>query len=140
MEHLLYMSVSVDNDITVYTIWQLVFSLVLKPPLIKGETTVSEGDTLHLTCDVSDSRPLPSIKWVYPGGQTFTRDLEISNIMRNMSGTYTCIATHTTFSDATMNISVHITILCECVKVHFSTVSYYYFQSTVKLCSQQSSS
>ena len=92
-----------------------------------GETTVSERDTLHLTCDVSNSRPLPSIKWVYPGGQTFTRDLEISNTTRYMTGTYTCIATHTTFSDGTVNTSVHITILCECVKVHFSTVSYYYF-------------
>ena len=86
-----------------------------QPPLIKGETTVSEGDTLHLTCDVSNSHPLPSIKWVYPGGQTFTRDLEISNTTRYMTGTYTCIATHTTFSDATVNISVHITILCKCV-------------------------
>ena len=96
------------------------FLSVLRPPLIKGETTVSEGDTLHLICDVYNSRPLPSIKWVYPDGQTFTRDIEISNITRKMSGTYTCIATHT-FSDSTVNTSVHITILCKCVKVHFQT-------------------
>ena len=92
------------------------FLSVLRPPLIKGETTVSEGDTLHLTCDVSNSSPLPSIKWVYPGGQTFIRDLELSNITRNMTGTYTCIATHA-FSGVKVNTYVHITILCEYVEI-----------------------
>ena len=77
---------------------------------------VSEGDRLDLECDITNSHPLPSIRWVYPGGQTFTKDIEINNITRNMAGTYTCIAT-TTFSDSTVNTSVHITILCECVKI-----------------------
>ena len=111
------------------------FLSVLRPPLIKGETTVSEGDTLHLTCDVSNSLPLPSFKWVYPGGEAFTRDLRISNTTRYMTGTYTCVTIHT-FSDATVNNSVHITILCEYVNIFVApTESYYDFQSTVKLCS-----
>ena len=43
-----------------------------------------------------------------------------------MTGTYTCIATHTTFSDATVNDSVHITVLCEYVEI-MCPLSYYIF-------------
>ena len=90
----------------------LLLSLPLHPlafnhPLISGETTVSEGDTLYLSCDGSNSDPLPTLHWVSPDGETVsdTGQLVIMDITRNMSGLYTCVD-----STMTLNTTVSVTI------------------------------
>ena len=88
--------------------------LVFRPPVITGETTLNEGDTLDLDCDVSTSSPLPSVQWFNPEGDVISnsRDLKIMNIQRCAMGVYTCVATQ---FGAKQNISVDIDIieLCE---------------------------
>ena len=92
------------------------FSLVFRPPVITGKTTLNEGDTLDLDCDVSTSSPLPSVKWFSPRGDLISNsgDLEIVNIPRSAMGIYTCVATQLT-SGATLNSTVNVIIQCECV-------------------------
>ena len=72
---------------------------------------MSEGDTLYLSCDGSNSDPLPTLHWVSPDGETVsdTGQLVIMDITRNMSGTYTCVATLPQ-SDMTLNTTVSVTI------------------------------
>ena len=103
----------------------LLLSLPLHPlafnrPLISGETTVSEGDTLYLSCDGSNSDPLPTLHWVSPDGETVsdTGQLVIMDITRNISGLYTCVAT-LPHSNMTLNTTVSVTItkgerICHC--------------------------
>ena len=87
--------------------------LVFRPPVITGETTLNEGDTLDLDCDVSTSSPLPSVQWFSPQGDLISnsRDLEIVNIQRIAMGVYTCVATQ---SEATLNISVNVNVIVQC--------------------------
>ena len=72
---------------------------------------MSEGDTLYLRCDGSNSDPLPTLHWVSPDGETVSdcRQLVIMDITRNMSGMYTCVATlpHSTM---TMNTTVSVNV------------------------------
>ena len=90
--------------------------LVFRPPVITGETTLSEGDTLDLDCDVSTSNPLPSVQWFSPQGDLISNSshLEIVDIQRDKVGIYTCIATQL-YSRATLNSTVTVTILCELI-------------------------
>ena len=90
--------------------------LVFRPPVITGETTLSEGDTLDLDCDVSTSSPLPSVQWFSPQGNLISNssDLQIMDIQRDKAGMYTCIATHL-YSGATLNSTVNVTVLCQCM-------------------------
>ena len=72
---------------------------------------MDEGVTLSLECDSSNSAPLPTVHWLSPDGEMISdsRHLTISNITRDMAGTYTCIA----ISDntrATMNATVNIIV------------------------------
>ena len=89
------------------------FPIVFRLPVITGETTLNEGDTLDLDCDVSTSSPLPSVQWFSPQGDLISNssDLEIMNIQRTAMGVYTCVATQ---SGATLNISVNVIVQCEC--------------------------
>ena len=88
---------------------------VFRPPVITGETTLNEGDTLDLDCDVSTSSPLPSVQWFSPQGDLISNSshLEIMNIQRDKVGIYTCIATQLD-SGAMLNSTVNI-IPCECM-------------------------
>ena len=72
---------------------------------------MSEGDTLYLSCDGSNSDPLPTLHWVSPDGETVsdTGQLVIMDITRNMSGLYTCVAT-LPHSNMTLNTTVSVTI------------------------------
>ena len=92
------------------------FSLVFRPPVITGETTLNEGDTLDLDCDVSTSSPLPSVQWFSPQGDLISNsiDLEIMNIQRSAMGVYTCVATQLT-SGVILNSTVNVVVQCECV-------------------------
>ena len=94
-----------------------VLSAGFRPPVVSGETTVNEGDTLNLSCDASNSRPLPPVKWLSPDGNLISNNsqLTIAHITRTLAGNYTCIATHI-ISGATMSSSAYITILCECTE------------------------
>ena len=85
--------------------------------MVSGVTTVNEGDTLELSCDSSNSRPLPPIKWFSPDGESVSNvaQLKIVNITRTLAGNYTCIATNV-LSGNTMSSSAYITILCECTE------------------------
>ena len=72
---------------------------------------MSEGDTLYLRCDCSNSDPLPTLHWISPDGETVsdTGQLVIMDITRNGSGTYTCVVTLPQ-SDMTLNTTVSVTI------------------------------
>ena len=87
--------------------------LVFRPPVITGETTPNEGDTLDLDCDVSTSSPLPSVQWFNPQGKLIsnTRDLEIMNIQGDKAGIYMCVIIQD--SKAMLNSTVNVTVLCE---------------------------
>ena len=90
-----------------------------RPPVISGVTTVNEGDTLELSCDSSNSRPLPPIKWFSPDGESVSNvaQLRIAHITRTLAGNYTCVATNVlSVSGDTMSSSAYITILCECAE------------------------
>ena len=86
--------------------------IVFRPPVIMGETTLNEGDTLDLVCDITTSSPLPSTEWFSPQGYMISNSqhLEIINIQRSAMGIYTCLATQ---FGATLNITVNVTVLCE---------------------------
>ena len=94
-----------------------VYNKGFRPPVVSGETTVNEGGTLNLSCDASNSRPLPPVKWFSPDGESVSNvaQLRIVNITRTLAGNYTCIATHIISGD-TMSSSAYITILCECTE------------------------
>ena len=77
-----------------------------------GETEVTEGNTLHLLCDGSNSDPQPTLQWISPDGKMVSEsgELDIVTTTRNMTGIYTCVATFP-HSTATMNTTVDITIV-----------------------------
>ena len=85
--------------------------LAFNPPLTTAETTVVEGSALNLFCDGSNSAPRPTLQWISPNGEVVgeSGELTIVTVTRNMTGTYTCVAT-LPGSTATMNTSVDITI------------------------------
>ena len=86
---------------------------VFRAPMITGETTVNEGSTLTLDCDTSNSRPSPSVAWFNSEGEMVSgsRALMIENILRDATGSYSCVAT---VMEATMTSSVTVTVQCEC--------------------------
>ncbi|CAI8033853.1 Leucine-rich repeat and fibronectin type-III domain-containing protein 5, partial [Geodia barretti] len=77
-----------------------------------GETAVTEGSALHLSCDGSNSDPQPTLQWISPDGKMVSEsgELDIVTTTRYMTGIYTCVATLPR-STATMNTTVDITIL-----------------------------
>ncbi|CAI8027028.1 Leucine-rich repeat and fibronectin type-III domain-containing protein 5 [Geodia barretti] len=85
---------------------------VFNPPSIMGETEVTEGNTLHLLCDGSNSDPQPTLQWISPDGKMVSEsgELDIVTTTRNMTGIYTCVATLPR-STATMISTVDITII-----------------------------
>ena len=87
--------------------------IAFRPPVIIGETTLNEGDTLDLVCDPFASSPLPSAEWFSPQGDLISNEvgLEIMNIQRSAMGVYTCIITSQ--FGATLNVSVNVTVLRE---------------------------
>ena len=89
--------------------------LVFRPPVITGNTTLNEGDTLYLDCDTSNSTFHLSVKWFSHEGVVVSNEriLEIMNIQRSATGIYTCVATHPLIED-TMNSTVTVTVQCEC--------------------------
>ena len=99
--------------------WGLVSTalyIVFRPPVITGNTTLNEGDTLQLDCDTSNSRPRPQVRWLSPEGDELSRvrELEVMNIQRSAAGIYTCVAIILS-SGATMNSTVNVTVQCECM-------------------------
>ncbi|CAI8046599.1 hypothetical protein GBAR_LOCUS25782 [Geodia barretti] len=64
-------------------------------------------------CDSTNSRPLPLLQWFSPDGNflVYGSALVISNITRDMAGTYTCVANQFTL---TMNSSVEIIVHFPC--------------------------
>ena len=87
-------------------------------PEISGQTTVLEGSNLHLTCNAS-GRPEPNITWTKekPGNQGNAgvvqegKVLNITNINRNDSGTFTCTA-YNGFGKKE-SLAVHVNVTCE---------------------------
>ena len=85
---------------------------------ISGDTTVLEGDNLQLTCEAL-GQPEPNITWTIekPGNQGNTvvvqegKVLNITNINRNASGTFTCTA-YNGFSKKE-SLPVHVNVTCE---------------------------
>ena len=87
--------------------------IAFRPPIITGETTLDEGDTLDLDCNIDTSSPLPSAEWFGPQGDMISNDrnLEIMDIQRSAMGVYTCIIT--SHFGSTLNVSVNVTVLRE---------------------------
>ena len=85
---------------------------------IRGETTVLEGDTLHLICEAS-SRVQPNITWTKekPGNQENTvvvqegKELTITNMNRTDAGNHTCTA-YNGFGKPE-NHTVYVNVYCE---------------------------
>ena len=80
---------------------------------------MSEGDTLYLSCDGSNSDPLPTLHWVSLDGETVSdcRQLVIMDITRNMSGLYTCVAT-LPHSNMTLNTTVNVNVNGKTICIH----------------------
>ena len=93
---------------------------VFRPPIITGNTTLNEGDTLDLDCDASNHRLGITLKWLNPDRVVVSngRTLEIMNIQGSGAGTYTCVVTRP-LSGATTNSTVNVTIQCKCQVKYF---------------------
>ena len=93
--------------------------LVFRPPVITGNTTLNEGDTLYLDCVTSNHHLGITLRWFSPEGVVVSneRTLEIMNIQRSAAGIYTCVATHP-LSGGTTNSAVNVTVQCKCQVKH----------------------
>ena len=92
--------------------------LVFRPPVITGNSTLNEGDTLDLDCDTSNSnlRAGLHVKWFSPEGVVISneRSLDIMNIQESAAGTYTCVVIRF-ITGATINsTAVNVTVQCKC--------------------------
>ena len=87
--------------------------VVFLPPIIMGDATVNEGDTLSLSCDSSNSHQLPHLQWVNETGEIVSSSalLEFTNIMRSQAGTYTC---RTTPPNPDNSTSSSLTVVVQC--------------------------
>ncbi|XP_044064270.1 sialic acid-binding Ig-like lectin 10 isoform X2 [Siniperca chuatsi] len=93
---------------------------IKKKPVITGDTTVEEGDTLNLTCSV-ESFPPSRITWTKLGSKTNlhngldtdlqndtgTSSLVLPNVTVKHSGQYICTAEHL---DTTVTIHADVTV------------------------------
>ena len=88
--------------------------IVFLPPIITGDTTVNEGDTLSLSCDSSNSHQLPPVQWIDEDGGIVSNSafLEFTNIMRSQAGTYTC-RTIPPNPDNSTSSSVTVVVQCK---------------------------
>ncbi|XP_022800875.1 hemicentin-2-like isoform X2 [Stylophora pistillata] len=72
------------------------------------DQTVTEGETVNLTCTASGMRQ-PKVSWIKPNGESVAENvLELVNITRNEVGEYTCEASNECGNATVMaNIDVH---------------------------------
>lgn len=79
--------------------------------------SVVEGGTAVLKCEVTDANPDTNITWrwfkssnnasVYHGGSTYT----ISNIKRNKTGFYNCVAINS--AGTSVPVSTYVNVQCK---------------------------
>ena len=97
-------------------------NLVFRPPVITGNTTLNEGDTLYLDCVTSHSNPRygVSVKWFSPEGVVVSneRTLEIMNIQESAAGTYTCVVIRIVTGATINSTAVNVTVQCKCQVKH----------------------
>ena len=86
---------------------------------MNGSVTVTEGDNLTLTCDASDSVPLPLLSWTDSEGTVLSssRDLEILNITKDRAGVYYCVA-RSSIDTSVLHTPASVTVLCKLMNVH----------------------
>ena len=92
-----------------------IYIIVSQGLIITGNTTLNEGDTLHLYCDTSTLRHrTTNVKWLNSEGVVVSKNriLEIMNIHRSAAGKYTCVATQEHILNTIS--SVNVTVQCEC--------------------------
>ena len=93
-------------------------TLVFRPPVITGITTINEGGTLYLDCDTSNSTPRVglSVKWLSPEGVVVSneRTLEIMNIQESAAGTFTCVVIRVVTGATINSTAVNVTVQCKC--------------------------
>ncbi|XP_041649169.1 sialic acid-binding Ig-like lectin 10 isoform X2 [Cheilinus undulatus] len=88
--------------------------IYMRAPVITGNTTLTKGDTLNLTCSV-ESFPPSHITWSILGSDTDQQndtesaELVIPNVQTENSGKYICTAKHqnttvTVFTDVTVTL------------------------------------
>ena len=89
---------------------------VFRPPIITGDTTINEGDTLDLRCDTSNSLLQPQGQWFDGDGMLLIdfSQLQIEDIDRSEAGMYTC-RTNTPNPDDSTNTTVTVVVQCESV-------------------------
>ena len=87
---------------------------VYQPPIITGNTTVNEGDTLSLNCDSSNSNRLPPVMWFNQTHDVVsnTAQLTLPDIMRSQAGNYTC-QTSPPNPDNSTSSSVDVVVKCK---------------------------
>lgn len=95
--------------------------------------SIIEGKTYNVICD-SDSNPVPSSYiWTFAGNEYTSEVLELKNVQRNMSGTYTCKVENImnpTFGEAVRGTSTNnISIEVFCKYIQHIEVSNYLFVS-----------
>ena len=79
--------------------------------MISGESTLTEGGSLSLDCDPSNSAPLPTVHWSTSQGEVISdRSIEIEGIDRSEAGTYTCVVT---LDGDTRSSTVDVIVKCE---------------------------
>ena len=72
--------------------------------------SVTEGETLSLLCDVTNSNPPPSVSWITAEGEEVGGSTVIINdIQRNQAGNYICVATAEDGSTRTSTTVVTVT-------------------------------
>ncbi|XP_047455854.1 hemicentin-1-like isoform X2 [Mugil cephalus] len=85
-----------------------------RTPLLTGDTTVTEGETLNVTCSV-DSFPPSLITWTKLSSNTILHNntgsasLVISDVTTEDSGQYVCTATHL---NTTVTLHADVTVTC----------------------------
>ena len=66
----------------------------LEPPQVPSAVSVTEGGTLSLLCDVTNSNPPRSVSWIMAEGEEVGGStVVINDIQRNQAGNYICVAT-----------------------------------------------
>ena len=84
-----------------------------QPPIITGESTVEEGDTLSLICDSSNSNQEPTVKWFNEENEVVSifGPLTISKITRPEAGNFTCVTFPPNPDNSTSN---SVTVIVQC--------------------------
>ena len=91
------------------------------PPMLSivggGSGVVTEGDSIVLSCNHTNFLDDTQEAWLDPQGNliVFEAILQLSNIQRNQSGSYTCFLFISTVTGSIERFSsINVTVTCKC--------------------------